>query len=281
MKTNIENTQSLLHDFGISAKKTLGQNFLISQNVVDQIIEGANISNDDIVIEIGPGIGALSEEICKKAKRVYLFEIDSSFKYALTHRLKDFTNYKLIINDFLKVNIDKFISENEINQKVKIISNLPYYITSKLLLKMFKYHHIIKSITVMMQKDVGIKFNSDDNKEKSPLTMLMKLYANVNEVCEVSSDNFLPRPHVDSIVLNYDILEQPKFNVINEEKLEKILNALFTQRRKTITKSMGLLIPEKEKIEKILNECNIPLLTRVEQLDEEKIIELCNKIAQI
>lgn len=279
MKTNIENTQSLLHDFGISAKKTLGQNFLISQNVVDQIIEGANISNDDIVIEIGPGIGALSEEICKKAKKVYLFEIDSSFKYALTHRLKDFTNYKLIINDFLKVNIDKFISENEINQKVKIISNLPYYITSKLLLKMFKYHHIIKSITVMMQKDVGEKFKSDDNKEKNTLTTLMKLYSNFNEVCEVSSDNFLPKPHVDSIVLNYEILEKPRFDVIDEERLEKTLNTLFTQRRKTITKSISMLVSSKEKIEEILKECNISSLTRVEQLDIEKIIELCNKIA--
>jgi len=279
MKTNIENTQSLLHDFGISTKKTLGQNFLISQNIVDQIIEGANISNDDIVIEIGPGIGALSEEICKKAKKVYLFEIDSSFKYALTHRLKDFTNYKLIINDFLKVNIDKFISENEINQKVKIISNLPYYITSKLLLKMFKYHHIIKSITVMMQKDVGEKFKSDDNKEKNTLTTLMKLYSNVNEVCEVSSDNFLPKPHVDSIVLNYEILEKPRFDVIDEERLEKTLNTLFTQRRKTITKSISMLVSSKEKIEEILKECNISSLTRVEQLDIEKIIELCNKIA--
>ena len=139
MKTNIENTQSLLHDFGLTAKKTLGQNFLISQQVVNQIIDGANINKEDVVIEIGPGIGALSEELCKRAKQVYLFEIDKSFESALHYRLKDYDNYELFIIDFLKVKIDNFIKEKGINDKIILVSNLPYYITSKLLLQILEF----------------------------------------------------------------------------------------------------------------------------------------------
>lgn len=278
MKTNIENTQSLLHDFGLTAKKTLGQNFLISQQIVNQIIDGANIKKDDIVIEIGPGIGALSEELCKRAKKVYLFEIDKSFEDPLRYRLKDYDNYELFITDFLKVKIDEFIKEKCINDKIVVVSNLPYYITSKLLLQIVKNNKFLKRIVVMMQKDVSDKILNDlDNKEKNTLKTLINSYTNKKEVCVVSSENFLPRPHVDSSVLLFDVLDTPRYIIVNEEKLEKKLNVLFTQRRKTISKNLSLLV-DKTKIEEILNNCNISPLTRVEQLSEEQLINLCNTI---
>lgn len=278
MKTNIENTQSLLHDFGLTAKKTLGQNFLISQQIVNQIIDGANIKKDDIVIEIGPGIGALSEELCKRAKKVYLFEIDKSFEDPLRYRLKDYDNYELFITDFLKVKIDEFIKEKCINNKIVVVSNLPYYITSKLLLQIVKNNKFLKRIVVMMQKDVSDKILNDlDNKEKNTLKTLINSYTNKKEVCVVSSENFLPRPHVDSSVLLFDVLDTPRYKIVNEEKLEKKLNVLFTQRRKTISKNLSLLV-DKTKIEEILNNCNISPLTRVEQLSEEQLINLCNTI---
>lgn len=278
MKTNIENTQSLLHDFGLTAKKTLGQNFLISQQIVNQIIDGANIKKDDIVIEIGPGIGALSEELCKRAKKVYLFEIDKSFEDPLHYRLKDYDNYELFITDFLKVKIDEFIKEKCINDKIVVVSNLPYYITSKLLLQIVKNNKFLKRIVVMMQKDVSDKILNDlDNKEKNTLKTLINSYTNKKEVCVVSSENFLPRPHVDSSVLLFDVLDTPRYKIVNEEKLEKKLNVLFTQRRKTISKNLSLLV-DKTKIEEILNNCNISPLTRVEQLSEEQLINLCNTI---
>lgn len=278
MKTNIENTQSLLHDFGLSAKKTLGQNFLISQTIVNQIINGSKIEKDDIVIEIGPGIGALSEELCKIAKKVYLFEIDKSFEQALHYRLKEYNNYELIITDFLKVKIDEFIKEKGIREKIVVVSNLPYYITSKLLLQIVKNNKYLKRIIVMMQKDVSDKILNDlDNKEKNTLKTLINSYTNKKEVCVVSSENFLPKPHVDSSVLVFDVLDTPRYQIINEEKLEKKLNALFTQRRKTIGKNLSLLV-DKSKIEEILTKCNISPLTRVEQLSEDELINLCNVI---
>lgn len=280
MKTNIENTQSLLHDFGLTAKKTLGQNFLISQQVVNQIIDGANINKEDVVIEIGPGIGALSEELCKRAKQVYLFEIDKSFESALHYRLKDYDNYELFIIDFLKVKIDNFIKEKGINDKIILVSNLPYYITSKLLLQIVKSYKYIKKIVVMMQKDVGDKLlNDNDNKEKNTLKTLINCYTNKKEVCLVSSENFLPRPHVDSSVLLFDVLTTPRYHIVNSDNLEKKLNALFTQRRKTINKNLSMLV-DKNKIETILSKCDISPLTRVEQLEEEQLINLCNVIEE-
>ena len=278
MKTNIENTQSLLHDFGLSAKKTLGQNFLISQTIVNQIINGSKIEKDDIVIEIGPGIGALSEELCKIAKKVYLFEIDKSFEEPLHFRLKEYNNYELIITDFLKVKIDEFIKEKGIREKIVVVSNLPYYITSKLLLQIVKNNKYLKRIIVMMQKDVSDKILNDlDNKEKNTLKTLINSYTNKKEVCVISSENFLPKPHVDSSVLVFDVLDTPRYQIINEEKLEKKLNALFTQRRKTIGKNLSLLV-DKSKIQDILAKCNISPLTRVEQLSEDELINLCNVI---
>ena len=280
MKTNIENTQSLLHDFGLSAKKTLGQNFLISQVIVDKIINGSQITKEDIVIEIGPGIGALSEELCKKAKKVYLFEIDKTFEEALHYRLKNYDNYELFIIDFLKVKIEEFIKEKNINEKIVVVSNLPYYITSKLLLQIVKNYKYIKNVIVMMQKDVGDKILSDeDNKEKNTLKTLINCYTEKKEVCVVSCENFLPRPHVDSSVLLFNILETPRYKIVNDKNLEKKLNALFTQRRKTINKNLSMLV-DKTKIEGILNKCGISPLTRVEQLEESELINLCNVIEE-
>lgn len=282
MKTNIENTQSLLHDFGLSAKKSLGQNFLISQKIVDQIIEGATITKEDIVVEIGPGIGALSEELCKRAKKVYLFEIDKSFELVLNSRLKHYDNYELFIIDFLKVDIKKFINENKIKEKIILVSNLPYYITSKLLLQIFRYNKYIKNVVVMMQKDVGVKLiSSDSNKEKNTLSILIKTFSNTKEICVVSCENFIPKPHVDSLVLRFEILENPRYKIVNENNIDKRLNSLFIQRRKTIAKNLSTIISDKEKIDLVLNKCEISPLTRVEQLSEEKIIELCNVIEEL
>lgn len=282
MKTNIENTQSLLHDFGLSAKKSLGQNFLISQKIVDKIVEGATITKEDVVIEIGPGIGALSEELCKKAKKVYLFEIDKSFELVLNSRLKHYDNYELFIIDFLKVDIEKFINENKIKEKIILVSNLPYYITSKLLLQIFRYNSYIKNVVVMMQKDVGVKLiSSDSNKEKNALSIMIKTFSNTKKICVVSCENFIPQPHIDSLVLRFEILDKPRYKIINKNNLPKRLNSLFIQRRKTIAKNLTTIINDKEKIDFVLNKCEISPLTRVEQLSEEKIIELCNVIEEL
>ncbi len=282
MKTNIENTQSLLNDFNLYAKKSLGQNFLISQKIVDKIIEGANITKEDIVIEIGPGIGALSEELCQKAKKVYLFEIDKNFELALKSRLKSYDNYELFIIDFLKVNLEIFINDYKIKERIILVSNLPYYITSKLLLKIFKYNKYLKTVVVMLQKDVGVKLiSSENNKAKNSLSILMKTYSNVKELCVVPCENFIPQPHIDSLVLKFEILNQPRYTIVNESNLDKRLNILFVQRRKTIVKNLAYILSDREKIDLVLNKCKISPLTRVEQLSEEKIIELCNTVEEV
>lgn len=260
------------------ANKSLGQNFLVDSDIASYIVNSAKITSSSCVIEIGPGLGALSEFIIDKASLVYLFEIDKNMVNILNETFKDKTN--VIINniDFLKVDIDSLL--NEITLKgfndIIIISNLPYYITSKILNKILLNNYNIHTIVTMMQKEVGLKILKPEKKEYNSLSVMLDYQYDVSIVKHVGKNSYLPRPEIDSIVLKFEKV-MPKVNA-NYLLLLKVANCLFLARRKTVYNNLKTIIEDNNEIIEILNKCKINLDTHVEQLSFQDIVNISNYI---
>lgn len=265
-----------LKKYNLVANKSLGQNFLVESDIANYIVDSANINSSSCVIEIGPGLGALTEFIVKKAGLVMAFEIDSNMVNILKQTFKE--NENLIINniDFLKVDIGNLI--NEINEKgykdIIVLSNLPYYITSKLLNKILVNNYNIHTIVTMMQKEVGQKILKPEKKEYNALSIILDYQYDVSIVKYVGKNSYLPRPEIDSIVLKFEKIA-PKANV-NFELLLQVSNCLFAARRKTVYNNLKNIIKDNQKIINVLEKCNISLETHIEQLSFNDIINICN-----
>src|SRR5699024_10605337 len=225
-----------------SVKKSLGQNFLIDVNILTHIIDAAGIDENANVIEIGPGIGSLTEQLAIRAKKVVAFEIDQRLKTVLESTLKQYDNNKIIFKDILKSNIKEVI-KNEFSpgEKIHIVANLPYYITTPILLRLLHDQLPIDTMTVMMQKEVAERMAAEPNtKAYGSLTIAIQYYTNAEIVMDVPKTVFLPQPNVMSSVLHLDLKEKKDIDVEDEELFFAIIRASFVHRRKTILNNLGV-----------------------------------------
>ena len=269
---------NILKNNNLVANKALGQNFLIEDEIAKYIVDNANVDQDSFVIEIGPGLGALSEYLVEKAKYVKAFEIDANMVKILSNALKDKENFEIVNQDFLKVDLDNLITDikNQGFNKINIVSNLPYYITAKLLSKILINNYDIDSVVTMMQKEVGKKLVNPDKKDINQLSVILEYQYDVSIVKYVGKNSYLPRPEIDSIVLKFNKLV-PKYDA-DFDKIIKLTDCLFSNRRKTVYNNLKPLFDNQEKLLDCLNKCGIDINTHIEQLSYNQIIELSKNI---
>ena len=282
--SSLEETKYILKKYNIKANKKLGQNFLIDDNAIDKIVASAEIKRDDLVIEIGPGLGTLTSKLLENARKVIAIELDEKMIPILTERFKLYNNFTLINEDILKVNLKQLILDNNVEEgEVKIVANLPYYITTPIIMKLLEDKLNIESITVMVQKEVADRITeAPGGKLSGAITYSVNYYAEAKEVTFVGKEGFIPSPEVDSKVIKLKIRNVPPVNVLKEEIFFKIIRASFMQRRKTLINGLvnAGIIKNKEKLEQIFKQINLDLAIRGEKLTLEQFAELSNLIAK-
>ena len=281
----LSKTRSIMNKFNIVANKRYGQNFLIDDNILQGIISSADITDEDLVIEIGPGLGNLTEYILNTAKYGLLVEIDPKMIAVLEDRFKDKTNYTLLNEDILKVDIDNLVekikTENNIDFKsVKVVANLPYYITTPIIFQLLEDSNCIESITVMVQKEVAERMTADSHsKEYGILTIMVDYFSNANIDIIVPNSSFIPEPGVTSAVIT--LKKNRKYKVNNEKVFFELVHKAFAQRRKKMTNSLSsnnFNNMSKQEIEDLFTNCNLKLTTRAEELETTDFVKIANSI---
>ncbi len=275
-----QETKYILNKYNAHANKGYGQNFLIDQNVVDGIIEKAAVNKNDLIIEIGPGLGNLTSPLLENAGKVICIELDPKMVSILKDRFSLYENFELIHDDVLKVDLNKIIEENSNLKSAKVVANLPYYITTPIIMKLLEDKLNLESITVMVQKEVAERLaDKPGGKEVGAITYSINYYTNPEIIIDVPRDSFIPAPNVDSAVIKLDVLKEPKVKVLDEELFFKVIKFAFLQKRKTLMNSLansGLV--SKEFIENMLKVLNIDLKVRAEQLSLENFKEISDYI---
>lgn len=284
MRNSLEDTKFILKKYHIQANKKLGQNFLINDEVINGIVEASNIQKDDLVIEIGPGLGTLTSELLEHAGKVIAIELDENMIPILNDRFKLYDNFKLLNEDVLKVDLNKLISENMGGlSKAKVVANLPYYITTPIIMKLLEDKLNIESITVMVQKEVADRITAKPgDKLSGSITYSVDYYAEAEKIVFVDKSSFIPEPEVDSEVIKLQIREEPKVHVENEELFFKVIKASFMQRRKTLLNGLSNsgIIKDKERLKEILQKLGLSIDIRGEKLTIEEFAELANLIGK-
>ena len=282
--SNPTETKAVLEMFGFSFAKKYGQNFLIDGNTVNNIVKNAGITKEDTVLEIGPGIGTMTQVLCEHAKNVIAVEIDKRLIDVLTFTLKDYDNVTVINSDILKCNIEELCEKYSHDGKLKVVANLPYYITTPIIMELLEKNNnsVIESITVMIQKEVAERLGAEPgNKDYGAITLSINYYSDANIVMNVPSSCFMPKPNVDSAVIRMDIYDKPPVKTKDETKMFKIIKAAFSQRRKTLVNSVsGSTDIAKETILKSLNELGLSESVRGEALSLEQFAKLSDKIIE-
>ena len=249
-------TKKIVEKYGFSFKKNFGQNFLVDERVLGKIVSSAEISTDDVVIEVGPGIGTLTQALAKEAYKVVAVEIDTTLVPILGELLSDFDNIEIINEDILKVDVNA-IAEKYPDKKIKMVANLPYYITTPIIMNVLENHIPVESITVMIQKEVAYRMKAQPStKDYGSLSLAVQYYCEPYLVANVPQNCFMPRPNVDSAVIKLTVMDKPKVQVNNEKFMFEFIKAAFSQRRKTLVNcifSSGLLTLSKDEIGKMLN----------------------------
>lgn len=274
-------TLFLMKKYNITANKNYGQNFLIDENSVDEIIYSSEISKTDLVIEIGPGLGTLTSKLLEKAGKVICIELDSKMITVLNDRFSLYNNFELLHEDVLKVDLNSLIDLNlkELNLiKCKVVANLPYYITTPIIMKLLEEKLHLASITVMVQKEVALRLTDvPGGKDCSAITYTIHYYSNPKMILNVPKSSFIPAPKVDSAVIKLDILENNNFNITNEKLFFQIIKYAFMQKRKTLLNSLtNSKIASKETLEKMLLSLNLNPSIRAERLSIEDFVNISN-----
>ena len=277
---NPQETIAVLNKYQFTFQKKFGQNFLIDTHVLDKIIRAANITKDDFVLEIGPGIGTMTQYLAEAAGEVCAVEIDKNLIPILQDTLKDYGNVTVINNDILKVDIRKMADEKNQGRPIKVVANLPYYITTPIIMGLFENHVPVESITVMVQKEVADRMQvGPGTKDYGALSLAVQYYAEPYIVANVPPNCFMPRPKVGSAVIRLTRHSQPPVQVNNEKLMFQIIRASFNQRRKTLANSLknyeGLSF-DKEEIEQAIEECGFQPAIRGEALSLEEFAILSN-----
>lgn len=236
---NPQNTIEILQKYGFSFQKKFGQNFLIDTHVLDKIIDSASITKEDFVLEIGPGIGTMTQYLASAARQVVAVEIDKALIPILEDTLQEYDNVTVINEDVLKVNIPKLAEEYNDNKPIKVVANLPYYITTPIIMGLFESHVPIESITVMVQKEVADRMQvGPGTKDYGALSLAVQYYAKPYIVANVPPNCFMPRPKVASTVIRLDRHSEVPVQVENEKLMFQIIRASFNQRRKTLVNGL-------------------------------------------
>lgn len=234
-----KNTIEVLQKYNFNFQKKFGQNFLIDTRVLEKIIEASGVTKDDMVLEIGPGIGTMTQYLCENARKVIAVEIDKNLIPILEDTLSAYDNVRVINEDILKVDINKLVNEENDGKPIKVIANLPYYITTPIIMGLFESHVPIESITIMVQKEVADRMQvGPGTKDYGALSLAVQYYANPKIVANVPANCFMPRPNVGSAVIKLTRHENVPVDVKDEKLMFKIIRASFNQRRKTLQNSL-------------------------------------------
>ena len=273
-------TKEIINKYSFAFQKKFGQNFLIDSNVLESIIRGAEITKDDFVLEIGPGIGTMTQYLCEAARQVVAVEIDKMLIPILEDTLSEYDNV-----DVLKVDIKSLAEEKNNGKPIKVVANLPYYITTPIIMGLFESGVPIDSITIMVQKEVADRMQTGPgSKDYGALSLAVQYYATAKVILNVSATCFMPRPNVDSAVIKLTRHKEPTVNVADEKLMFKIIRASFNQRRKTLVnglKNSPELSFSKEQIVKAIEKIGKPETIRGEALTLEEFAELANAFTEL
>ena len=282
---NPTNTIAVLNRYGFSFQKKFGQNFLIDENVVEKIVRDAGVTKDDFVLEIGPGIGTMTQILCENAREVVAVEIDDKLIPILTEdTLSWYDNVTVIHEDILKLDIVKLANERNGGKPIKVVANLPYYITTPIIMGLFESHVPLDSITIMVQKEVADRMQvGPGTKDYGALSLAVQYYAKPQILFNVPASCFMPRPNVDSAVIQLTRYEKPPVEVADEHLMFRLIRASFNQRRKTMTNSVGNspeLSVSKEQMAAALEKCGLSATVRGEALTLAQFAELANVLSE-
>ena len=277
-----KNTIEVLQKYNFNFQKKFGQNFLIDTRVLEKIIESSGVTKDDMVLEIGPGIGTMTQYLCENARKVIAVEIDKNLIPILEDTLSAYDNVRVINEDILKVDINKLVNEENDGKPIKVIANLPYYITTPIIMGLFESHVPIESITIMVQKEVADRMQvGPGTKDYGALSLAVQYYANPKIVANVPANCFMPRPNVGSAVIKLTRHENVPVDVKDEKLMFKIIRASFNQRRKTLQNSL-CNSPElhitKAQIVEALGKMGLSETVRGEALTLQQFAEFTNYI---
>ena len=278
--SNPQKTIETIKKYQFNFQKKFGQNFLIDEHVISKIINGAGVTKDDFVLEIGPGIGTLTQYLAEAAREVAAVEIDRKLIPVLKETLSEYDNVTVINEDILKVDIRALALEKNGGKPIKVVANLPYYITTPIIMGLFESHVPIDNITVMIQKEVAARMKvGPGSKDYGALSLAVQYYAEPYLVANVPANCFIPRPNVDSAVIRLTRHAAPVAAVDNERLLFDIIRSSFNQRRKTLQnglKNSNLISASKEDIAEAIREVGLPETVRGEALTLEQFAELAN-----
>ncbi len=278
--SNAKSTANVIKQYDFSFRKKFGQNFLIDEHVLDKIIDAAGIEKSDGVIEIGPGIGTMTQRLCEKAGKVVAIEIDRDLIPILNDTLSDHSNVRIINDDVMKTDLAALIEREFSGMDVKVVANLPYYITTPIVMSLLEQHLPLTNITIMVQKEVAQRMQAGPGtKDYGALSLAVQYYADTYIAANVPPNCFMPRPKVGSSVIRLTVRKEPLAKVKDEKLLFELIRASFNQRRKTLVNAIsnyGNLSFSKEEIVKALEGLSLPGNVRGETLDLRQFAALSN-----
>lgn len=278
--SDIGTIKDILSRYGFTFSKSLGQNFLINPSVCPRMAELSGAGKGVGVIEVGPGIGVLTNELCKLADKVVAVELDKRLLPVLEETLSEYDNIKVVNADVMELDLHKLIEEEFQGMEVVVCANLPYYITSPVIMKLLEDKLPIRAITVMVQKEAAQRICAEvGSRQSGAVTVSVNYYAKPEMLFNVSAGSFMPAPKVDSAVIRLDILSEPPVDVYNEKKFFEVIKASFSQRRKILANSLcsGLSL-EKSKVFEILTDCGISENIRAEKLSLKNFADIANHL---
>ena len=292
---NPAGTIEVLQKYHFNFQKKFGQNFLIDSHVLDKIIASAEITKEDCVLEIGPGIGTMTQYLCENAREVVAVEIDKNLIPILEDTLSEYSNVTVINEDILKVDINRIVQEKNAGKPIKVVANLPYYITTPIIMGLFESHVPLDSITIMVQKEVADRMQvGPGTKDYGALSLAVQYYASPKIVANVPPNCFMPRPNVGSAVIRLTRYEKPPVEVTDEKFMFALIRASFNQRRKTLVNGLsnsGIIVPgtknssgkvlSKDQVTAVLAKMGLSETIRGEALTLEQFADLSNQILML
>lgn len=275
MEYSPKKMNDILEENNFSFKKKFGQNFIVDENIINSIVTKSLIDKETLVIEIGPGAGSLTNKLAESAKQVLCYEIDTTLKDILKENLKEYNNVDIIYQDFLEADVIKDIKKYDY-KKLYIVANLPYYITTPIIINVIEKKLNVDKMVVMVQKEVGDRFKANvGTKDYNSLSIYLNYYFDVKKLMDISRNIFIPKPNVDSIVVEFTKKEN-KYDLKNEEIFFKLIRDSFIQKRKTIRNNLKNY--DLNKVEEVLKKHNQDLSTRAEQITIETFVEMANNL---
>jgi 16S rRNA (adenine1518-N6/adenine1519-N6)-dimethyltransferase len=279
---NAAKTAEIIQKYQFHFQKKFGQNFLIDGNILDKIIDSAEVSKEDCVLEIGPGIGTMTQSLAEKAGEVVAVEIDKNLIPILQDTLSEYDNVTIINEDILKVDIHKIVREKNGGRPIKVVANLPYYITTPIIMALFESHVPLASVTIMVQKEVADRMQvGPGTKDYGALSLAVQYYASPEIIVKVPASCFMPRPNVDSTVIRLTRYEKPPVQTADEAYLFAVIRASFNQRRKTLANGLtnaGNLGVNRQMVEEVLEEMGLSKTIRGEALTLEQFADLSSRL---